>query len=394
MLHRPTIAIIHLKNIAHNYKVLRSLQKKSDLFFCPMIKADAYGHGAPQVMQTLYDLGQRYFGVATLDEALQLREDFSNHNEFTNLLVFSPLFEESLPTALRAQVTLVLSSWREIENLEAAAKQYDMRAAKAKVHLKFNTGMSRLGFESQDAAELAKYFKASQGLELEGVCTHLAEGEDAHLDTGYSAQQFEKFSQIEKHFSGYKIHFHALNSVGLIASSFSEAAVVRKYGARPGLSLYGIKPAMKDLSEAQRTIWNKIDLRPVLELETQIVLTRELKKGESVSYNRQWTSSQDSLIAILPIGYGDGYHRRLSNKGRMLILDQLVPIVGTVCMDYTLVDVSALRESSKDLYSMRVTVIGQGKTHSVKAEDLAEIVGTNSYEILTSVSRRVPRVYR
>ncbi|MEK6553783.1 MAG: alanine racemase [Bdellovibrionota bacterium] len=394
MQHRPTVAIINLKNIAHNYKVLRDLQKSQDLFYCPMIKADAYGHGATRVMQTLYDLGQRYFGVALLEEAIELREDFSNHRDFCNILVFAPLFEESLEAALQAQVTPVLSSWRELENLENALKQFDREDLKIKVHLKFNTGMARLGFDASEADALAKYFRKGSQLELEGVCTHLSDGEDAHLAGGWSADQIEKFAAIEKSFSGFKIFFHMFNSAGLIASSLAKTPQNHNWGARPGLSLYGVKPVMGDLSAEQLEAWKKIDLRPVMQVETQIVLTREIKKGEGVSYNRRWTSSQDSLIAVLPIGYADGYHRRLSNKGLMLVQDRVVPVVGTVCMDYTLVDVSALRENNQDLYGMSVIVIGQDQTQSVKAEDLAELVGTNAYEILTSVSRRVPRVYR
>lgn len=394
MQHRPTRANISLKNLLHNYRVLKGLLQDPDLFFCPMIKADAYGHGDKAVLDVLYRAGQKYFGLATLEEALALRENISYLNDDVQLLVFTPLYDESYEAALRARITLIISSWEEIEGLESALQKMDSEELRdpPRIHIKFNTGMSRLGFEASEAEKVFSYFYKNKKITVEGVCTHLAEGEDSHLKNGFSNQQFELFSNIEKKWNGQKIYFHALNSLGLIGTYISENKFAH-WGARPGLALYGVKPQLHNLTGLQLENWKSIDLRPVMSVETQIVLTRNLTQGQSVSYNRRWTSNVDSTIAVLPIGYGDGYHRRLTNKGRMLIDGIAVPVVGTVCMDYTLVNVTALKDKMS-LRGQTVTVIGESGTSRIAAEELAELIGTNAYEVLTSVSRRVPRVYK
>ena len=356
-----------------------------------MIKADAYGHGSVEVYRALFKAGQKNFGLATLEEAIELRIKNSELREATSLLVFSPLNRAAFKAAIEHNVTLVLSSWQEIQELEAVCAELKLKN-RVQVHLKFNTGMSRLGFDIQDSEKLSQKFYQHSALELEGVCTHLAEGEDSHLEDGFSAEQFKKFAEVEKKFSQHQIYFHALNSLGLIGT-YLNSKLGARWGARPGLSLYGIKPELYQLSGEMAEKWKSIDLQPVLELKTKVILVQPLKKGESVSYNRRWTCQKDSQIGVLPIGYADGYHRRLTNKGRMLVAGQLVPVVGTVCMDYTLVDLTHL-ESKTNWRDATVTIIGQDNNHTIKAEELADAIGTNAYEVLTSISRRVPRVYR
>lgn len=393
---RPTVARISLENVVHNYRTLKNLLPDSRAFYCPMIKADAYGHGDWQVLKTLREVGQNEFGVATLDEALELRAKFLREfagQKVPDIFVFGPIFKEAVPTAIQNEFVLVISSFREIENLEAEVRRSRLLAP-PRIHLKFNTGMARLGFDTSAASTLADHFLDHKFLKLEGVCTHLSDGDDAHLADGVSQKQFELFSQIENAFSSFELKFHALNSSALIATAFTENHRARRWGARPGIALYGVKPALVNAPPEIEAKWRALDLRPVMTVETKIVLTRPLKKGDGVSYNRRWTSPGDSLVAVLPIGYADGYHRTLSNKGRMLLNDKSIPVVGTVCMDYTLVNVTALRENNEDLYGMRVVVLGRDQENFIHAEELAELAGTNSYEILTSISRRVPRTYR
>lgn len=386
---RPTLARISLRNVRHNFLTLKSLQLSggdfSSSFFCPMVKADAYGHGAVEISKAIVAEGAEHLGVATVEEALELRQALGPQ---IRILTFAPLSLESAQAVIEGDITPVLSSWREVDLLEKSLHS----KAQFPVHLKFNTGMFRLGFSVDEAEKLSKYFSAHAQFELQGVCTHLTDGEDAHQPSGQSALQLKNFSHMTRAFQSEKIFHHSLNSSALIARSTVDARLA-PYGARTGISLYGVKPRLLEPSPAELEKWKAIDLKPVLSLETKIVHTQMVDKGQGVSYNRKWTSEKESLVAVLPMGYADGYHRRLSNVSRALVRGKSVPVVGTVCMDYTLIDATALGLESKDLYGESVILIGSQGSESIHASELAELSGTNPYEILTSVSRRVPRVY-
>lgn len=351
-----------------------------------MVKADAYGHGAIEVSKAVIAEGAEYLGVATVEEAIELRQALGSD---IRILTFGPLSLDSVKTAIEADLTPVVSSWREIEVLEKSLHS----KAQFPIHLKFNTGMFRLGFPAAEADKLSQYLASHAQFDLRGVCTHLSDGEDAHLPNGNSAAQLKIFSIIKRSFESHKIFHHALNSSALIARSTVETLRLAPLGARTGISLYGVKPLLVEPSPAEQSAWQAVDLKPVMTLESKIILTQELEKGQSVSYNRRWTSEKKSLVAVLPIGYADGYHRRLSNQSRVLVRGRSTPVVGTVCMDYTMVDVTALGIANSDLYDESVILLGSQGTESIDAMELANLVGTNPYEIFTSVSRRVPRVY-
>ncbi len=386
---RPTLARVCLANIRHNFRTLKNLQLSggdfSSSFFCPMVKADAYGHGAIVVSQAVLAEGAEYLGVATVEEGIELREVLG---EQVRILTFAPLSLESAQAVIERDLTPVISSWPEIELLEKSLHP----KAQFPVHLKFNTGMFRLGFSVGDADKLSKYFANHAQFDLQGVCTHLTDGEDAHNPLGQSAHQLKNFSNVTRAFHSEKVFHHALNSSALIARATSEARLA-PLGARTGISLYGVKPRLLEPGPAELDKWQAIDLKPALSLETKIVLTQPVESGQGVSYNRRWTSEKNSVVAVLPVGYADGFHRRLSNVSRALVRGKSVPVVGMVCMDYTLIDATALGLESKDLYGESVILIGSQGSEEILASELAELSGTNPYEILTSISRRVPRVY-
>ncbi len=386
---RPTLARINLANIRHNFRTLKALQLSggdfSSSFFCPMVKADAYGHGAIEVSKAVLAEGAEHIGVATIEEGIELRQALGSQ---PRILTFAPLSLESALAAIEADLTPVISSWFDIELLEKCLHS----KAQFPVHLKFNTGMFRLGFHVQEAETLAKHFYSHAQFELQGVCTHLTDGEDAHRPQGQTALQIKNFLLVTRAFQSEKIFHHALNSSALLARSTSDARLA-PLGARTGISLYGIKPSLLEPSPAELKKWQAIDLKPALSFETKIAITQAVEKGQAVSYNRRWTSEKKSLVGVLPVGYADGYHRRLSNRSRALIRGRSVPVVGTVCMDYTLIDATALGFESKDLYGESVILIGSQGSEVILASELAELSGTNPYEILTSISRRVPRVY-
>jgi alanine racemase len=388
--YRATVAKIDLDALRHNVRQLRKLQLNPDQFFCPMVKADAYGHGDIQVSKALLSEGITHLGVATLEEGLNLRAQLGPG---FGILVFAPSRDQGARAAIEGEVTPVFSQWSDIEAFEKNLYQ----KAGFKVHVKFNSGMNRLGFSLDEAEKLARYFRDNDRFVVEGVCTHLADGEDAHSEKARTAQQLQKFFMAARSFRGSEknnpVHFHALNSAALIGAHCGRQKNHLEFGARPGISLYGIKPQLTNPTGEITNAWQQVELKPVLSLVTEIIHLQKIKSGESVSYGGRWTSSRDSVVAVVPIGYADGLSRQLSNKGRMLIRGEEVPIVGTVCMDYTMVDVTSFGDSS-EIIGENVTVIGQQGARVRTADQLAELVGTNPYEILTSISRRVPRVYK
>jgi alanine racemase len=387
---RPTVARINLESLQHNCRVLRTLQSRQDRFFCPMVKADAYGHGDLQVTRAILAEGVTHVGVATVEEGLRLRE---NLGLGFGVLVFAPIRDKGAHAAIEAELTPVFSSWAEIEAFEKNLYS----KAHFRVHVKFNTGMSRLGFAPSEAENIARYFRDNDRFSVEGVCTHLAEGEDAFIEKLKSAQQLQKFFMAARAFSATgsdgKVHLHALNSAALISAHCGEIKNHLEFGARPGIALYGSKPELA-LGAPEPVIerWNQVELKPVLSLVTQIAHVQKLEAGDAVSYGSRWTSPGSSVVAVIPVGYADGLNRSLSNKGRMLIRGEEVPIVGTVCMDYTMVDVTSFGEAAA-IGNENVVIIGRQEARQRTAEDLAREIGTIPYEIFTSISRRVPRVY-
>lgn len=388
--YRATVAEIDLEALRHNFRELRKLQIDEGQFFCPMVKADAYGHGNLEVTKVLLSEGATHVGVATLEEGLRLRNEIGPG---FGILVFAPTRGAGARAAIEADLTPVFSSWSEIEAFEENLYQ----KANFKAHVKFNTGMNRLGFSAEEAEKVARYFRDSDRIHIEGVCTHVADGEDSHSEKGRCAQQLQKFFMASRAFRNSTedgvVYFHALNSAALIGAHCGKQKNHLEFGARPGISLYGIKPELTEPPADILNAWQQVELKPVMSLVTKVIHAQKVKAGETVSYGGRWTCERDSVIAIVPVGYADGYHRILSNKGRMLFRGEEVPVVGTVCMEYTMLDVTSLGDST-EICGESVTVIGQQGSRAITADHLARWAGTNSYEILTSVSRRVPRVYR
>ncbi len=410
---RPLRAEISLKNVRHNYRVLRAMVSRED-FFCPMIKANAYGHGDVEVARELINEGAEHFGVALVEEAVRLRES----GIMVDLLVFGPFVDRaSADAVVRHELTPVVSSWEALRALEAAVQEQTARGAlgaSVNVHLKFNTGMNRLGFAPGEVNKLRDYFSQTQisspgagarvlnpKLVLKGVCTHLLSGDDALQKNGRTAKQLQIFSKIFESFKSDEVKAHVLNSSALLAR-FLESNDIRQnvthstlthWGARPGISLYGIVAPVNGLSDNLKSVYEAIDLRPVMRVVSEIVHIQNLAKGETVSYGGRYQVNRDSTIGVVPIGYADGYMRRLSTKSKMVFRGQCVPVAGTVCMDFSMVDLTDVAPLVGD----EIVVLGRQESgvHAaqVTALELAEAAGTIPYEVLTNFSARVPRVY-
>ncbi|QDK44284.1 alanine racemase [Bdellovibrio sp. ZAP7] len=381
---RKTFAEINLDNLTHNIRVLQKAFPQR--FLCPMVKANAYGHGDVKLALHLEKLGIQNLGVCLIEEGLLLRQSGVK----TNILVFRGFDKKGAKAILDNNMTPVVSSWDQIEALEQVADK------KVSVHVKFDTGMNRLGFRTEEAEKVFARLNGHAKIEVKALCTHLYIGENADERDQTSAHQLQKLNKVSEIFKSMNVFCHALNSSGILnlmqlmkdgANDSKHPLLMQNWGIRPGLMIYGYSSLGRpDVG----------DLKPVMTLKSVVNNFRQVKKGETVSYGARWTASRDSVIAVISIGYGDGYHRLLTNQTHVLFNGQKAPITGTVCMDYLMVDVTDIVQG-KDLANLmdqEVILFGWDQAgHLLSADEIAKKAHTISYEMLTSVGARVPRVY-
>ena len=354
-------AEIDLDRLTENYITARDTSGK----IMPVIKADAYGHGAVQTALTLRAAGADFFAVATPEEALQLRR----HGVDCHILLLGTAPVSHIPALAAAGITLC------VPDLETARRYQEALGGRpVKVHIKFDTGMTRLGLPPgavSDALEIAA------ALPVTGLFTHFAAADDRSEDE-FTRRQSDRFMAVcgELRARGLRgAVLHSANSAALLAHPYT-----RLDYARPGLMLYGYSP-LKD--------GNGGGLRPVLSLYSSIMQCRAVPAGTTVSYGRTWTARRDSVTATVPVGYADGLSWGLSGRegAFMLVRGRRAPLIGRVCMDFCVLDVTDIPHAAQgDL----VTVLGDG----IDAADHARLSGTIPWEVLCSVGRRVPRVYR
>lgn len=369
--HSPTIATVDLGALAHNLdQVRRRLDASCQII--AIVKADAYGHGAATVAKTLEALAVTRFGVATLDEGIELREAGIR----SSILLLGALFPDQFTDVVAHDLTPVLY---EQALAEEFAEHTKGRSVPYPVHLKIETGMGRLGLAPEDVVTLLQSPAFQGPLQAEGLMTHLADSDNA--DPAYTTEQLERFRAVIRYVQAAKLSLpliHVANSGAILGHPGSRFTAVR-----PGIMLYGYHTA-PHLKPAP-------DLHPVLSLTTKVAQVRKLKPGESTSYNRTYVVRRPSRIAVLPVGYADGYSRLLSNKGEVLIGGKRAPVVGRVCMDMTMVDVTDVPGVST---GTDVTLIGRQEEQQITASDLAAWQGTISYEVLCKIGQRVTRLYK
>lgn len=381
---RRTFAEINLDHLSHNYFEIKKVAGDGR-FICPMVKANAYGHGDLEVAKHLEHLGATHLGVCLIEEGLLLK----NYGIKSKILVFRGFDKQGAQKIFDAQMTPVISTWEQITALESVADE------PIKVHLKFNTGMNRLGFAPEEVEKLRAYFKNSQKLKLRAILSHFYMAEDAVLMDGHSAAQAKKLSEIHSYFNDDDIWVHLLNSGGI--ASLAEPVVQKNpdhflnktnWGFRPGLMLYGYSPSEKLTS---------MNLKPVMTFKSVVNNIRTMNVGESVSYGATWKATQASTIAVVPVGYADGVHRLLSNRGRALFAGKEVPIIGRICMDFLMLDVSEAVKSAniKNFNEEEVILFGYDQSGNfLSAEVAARAAETITWEVLTAVGERVPRHYK
>lgn len=373
-LHRLTYAEVDLSKLERNFHALQALLPPGG-FCCPMVKANAYGHGDIEVATHLELAGAKHLGVGLVEEGVRLREAGVK----LPLLMYGIFEEFSTEAILESKLTPVISQWAGLEILDRRVKSGPMQ-----IHLKFNTGMNRLGFDVEQAPKLREWLGGRKKFVLEGIATHLLRGEDAGSSDGDSEAQLSRFQTALDAFRGIQIYAHALNSSAAITLHARRGTV--DFGMRPGIALYGITPPSGDIP--------KVTFEPALSFRSHVVMTHRLKVGEMVSYNGIWKAQRPSLVGVVPVGYADGFQRSFSNNGEVLCRGRRAPVAGTVCMDYFMIDLTDVEAATGEIgCGEEIVLIGEQQGAVIGADELARRASTIPYEIFTRISERVPRHY-
>ena len=366
----PTYATVNLTALAHNLSCIkRCLSPGCEVM--AIVKANAYGHGAVETAQALARQGIGRFAVASLDEGIALRQAGLSGS----VVVLGALFEQQIADLVAHRLTPVVSDRRILPALAKAARSHPTPYP---IHLKVETGMGRLGFSPDELLSLLDSPLLRNPLQVEGMMTHLADADGA--DNDFTERQLVVFRSILEQIRQRGITIplvHAANSAAIVRFPETHFSLVR-----PGIMLYGYHTLPASVPAP--------DLTPVLSLRTTIVQLRTIPRGGTVSYNRTFVAKRPTRIAVLPIGYADGYSRRLSHRGSVLIQGRRAPIVGLVCMDMIMVDVTDLAPVP---VGETVTLIGQQGGESIWANEVADWIGTIPYEVLCGIGSRVPRLY-
>jgi alanine racemase len=365
---RATRALIHLEHLKENIGMVR---EKTGRKICMPVKADAYGHGALAVARAALAAGVSYLAVATVREGEELREGGIG----APVLLLSVILPGEVARSVAADLEPLAGDAEYVEALDAEARRAGKRLP---VHLKIDTGMGRIGCRPREAAELAALISGKKNLRLAGTATHLAVSDSTNEDDiRYTGKQLDIFNEALETIRAGGMDpgiVHAANTGAVTFHGNSWFNMVR-----PGILLYGYPPYREGAPA--------MPVKPLMELVSSVVFIKSLQTGEPVSYGRTWAAGEDTVIGTLPLGYGDGLPRGISNNWQVLAGGELRPLVGRICMDQCMVDLG--RHSSVKRWD-QVTVFGGAAPH---AGDLAARLGTIPYEITCNINKRVPRVY-
>ncbi len=358
-----TWAQISLGNLEYNYNFLKQ-KLGTDCDILGIVKANAYGHGSAMIAKKLSQLGVKIFAVACLDEAIKLRES----GILGDILIFGSAPDIDLELVEKYDISLTINS------LEYA-KWLCQSGKKIKAHIKVDSGMSRHGFNADNSTdEIAQVLKM-ENLQICGIYTHLSQADDlSEIAKQYTKTQLDAYWSLINKLRPLdsNIKLHICNSAGTVLG-LSQGCDL----ARPGIALYGLSPS-PELKEY-------CGVKPVMTLKTRVSLIKDIQKGKFVGYGQNFEAKENIKIAILPIGYGDGYHRTLSGKAQVFLNGKRANVIGRICMDQTIVDVSNIDCKIGD----EVELFGE----NIPLDEVASLAGTISYELVCAVADRVPRVY-
>jgi alanine racemase len=367
---RPTACFVDLDALRWNFRQIRS-KVGSRIKVLSMVKANGYGHGAAAVAKTLAAEGSDAFGVATLEEGIELRQAGIH----APILVVAGAYPDQIDPFFGNGLTPVIHVLESFNELDTAAHS---RNKTLNVHLKVDTGMGRIGLLPAEVDSWLPKIKNLRALKIEGVFSHFSHAES--VEGTYTQQQLRLFQNLLERLQAEGIappFVHLANSAATITLPAAYFDMVR-----PGLILYGVYP-----SPAMAT---QICLKPVLSWKTRILQLKKVPAGSSISYGQTFITKRESLIATLPLGYADGYSRLLSNRGEVLVNGTRAPVAGRVCMDLTMIDVTGIEKVQP---GDEVVLLGRQGDAEISADEMAAWANTISYEILTSISNRVPRIH-
>ena len=365
---RSTFVEVNLLQLSLNLQAIH--RKVSPAKIMIVVKANAYGHGLTEVAKYL-DAQVDYIGVAVLEEGILLREIGVQ----TPILVLGGIWGDQIPSYIENELTLTAPSVERLRQINDAAETL---GKKAKVHLKVDTGMERIGVHYYNAHTLQEFALNCKHVEVEGIFSHFANADAANLS--HAKQQLERFHEVLSFYEKRKLPMpmrHMANSGGILQLPESYFDMVR-----PGILFYGVYPS----SEAKRTV----AVKPALSWKSRVVYFKITQPGHPVSYGSTWQSDHNVRLVTVPVGYGDGYFRGMSNKAQVVLHGKKYPQVGRICMDQILVNI----EGDSAFNGDEVILIGEEENGvSVTVEELAEWADTIPYEILTNINTRVPRIY-
>jgi alanine racemase len=364
---RATWAEVNLTRLSQNLQAIRVYVTPAKVMI--VVKANAYGHGLAEVAKHLSPLAD-YIGVAVLEEGILLRE----LGVTAPILVLGGIWGNQVPQYLQHDLTLTASSVERLEQIDLVAGQMGV---KAKVHLKIDTGMERIGVHYYNAHTIQETALHCANVEVEGIFSHFANADSPNLT--HARLQLERFNEVLRFYENHSLPMpirHMANSAAILQLPESHFDMVR-----PGIILYGVYP----FSEPA----HRVQVQPALAWKSRVVYFKVVKPDHPVSYGSTWQADHPVRVVTLPVGYGDGYFRSLSNKAQVIIRGKKYPQVGLVCMDQMMVNI----ENDSAFNGDEVTLIGESGGEVISAQDLAGWAGTIPYEILTNINTRVPRVY-
>lgn len=364
---RSTWAEVDLRCLKANLHAIRQKVGTSKIML--VVKANAYGHGLAEVAQALASKTD-YVGVAVLEEGILLR----NRGITAPILVLGGIWGDQILQYLQHDLTLTASSVDRLQQIDAVAGRMGV---KAKVHLKIDTGMERIGIHYYNAHRLQEAALQCAHVEVEGIYSHFANADAG--DLAHARLQLERFQEVVRFYERRSLPMpmrHMANSAAILRLPESYMDMVR-----PGIMLYGVYPSPQSP--------HSVEVKPALSWKSRVVYFKVVKPGHPVSYGSRWQSDHNTRIITVPVGYGDGYFRSMSNRARVIIRGRKYPQVGTICMDQMMVNI----ESDSAYNGDEVILLGEAGGQRITAEDLADWAGTIPYEILTNINTRVPRQY-
>lgn len=365
---RPTFVEVDMKKLKHNFDQIKQ-QLSGQKMLC-IVKGNAYGHGIIEMAQAFESYKCDYLGVAIPEEGVELRRAGITKP----ILVLSAISDRQIPVCIQYDLTITAPSDEKLDAVDAAAKAFGKRA---KVHLKVDTGMGRIGVNWQRAQKFIPIMKQSQNIDFEGLYAHFAMSDE---ESDFTQKQIERFDQVIEMFKNHGFEFeyiHHANSGGILFHTHARYSMVRA-----GMVLYGLFEGIE--------IPKHINLEPVMSWKTEVVYFKYIEKGTGVGYGHHFIANEGTRIVTLPVGYADGFQRAMGKQGKVILNNIVYPIAGRVCMDQMMINIGPHGKAYK---GDEVILVGESENQKITFFDIAAWSGTSIYELLSQISYRVPRIY-